>query len=416
MKAAILTIGDELLYGKTINTNAAWLGNQMALLGIRVYEVLTVSDEEQHILKGLSLLSDAADLILITGGLGPTKDDVTKTALCKFFGVELKPNPVILEALEAFFTRRGLPMLENNRMQAHLPENCIALRNTKGTAWGMWFQEKGKVYVSMPGVPYEMEQIMTDEVIPRIKQTFQLPVIIHRHILTAAIPESFLASRLEAFEAELPPDIKLAYLPGNGLVKLRLTATGNNRKELEEKLNRQIEKIQAVVGKYIYGYDDELFEGALGKELLKRQKTVATAESCTGGYIAHLITSVAGSSSYFKGAVVAYANQAKQEVLQVKQSTLEEHGAVSEQTVKEMLLGVTAKLQADYGIAVSGIAGPGGATPDKPVGTVWIAVGSPDDIKTKLMHFAGDRALNIRWAAVVAMEMMRRYLIEKDKK
>lgn len=412
MKAAILTIGDEILYGHTVNTNAAWIGAQLAHIGIRAYETLVVSDEEEHILKGLHQAKEVADLILITGGLGPTKDDVTKTALCKFFHVGLKPNPVILQALEAFFLQRGLPMLENNIQQAHLPENCVALKNTKGTAWGMWFMDWGKVFVSMPGVPYEMKQIMADEVLPKIKETFSLPVIIHKHILTAAIPESFLSEKLEPFEAQLPPDIKLAYLPSAGKVMLRLTGSGNDKTILEQRIREQTEKIQSIAGKYIYGYDNDVFEAAVGKMLLQQGKTMSTAESCTGGYIAHIITSVAGSSAYFKGSVVSYSNEVKQNILGVRETTLKEHGAVSEQTVVEMLRGVTVELNTDYGIAVSGIAGPGGGTPEKPVGTVWVAVGSAENYKTKMFNFPGSREQNIEWTAIVALEMLRKYLLE----
>lgn len=412
MKAAILTIGDELLYGQTVNTNAAWMANELAQIGIRVHEVLTVSDDEEHIIEGLLRMKNVADLILITGGIGPTRDDVTKRALCKFFDVGLKMNEVILSALEYFFSKRGLPLLESNRQQANVPANCIALRNTKGTAWGMWFEEWGKVFVSMPGVPYEMKQIMTDEVIPKIKQTFQLPVIVHKHILTAAIPESFLSEKLAPVEAQLPPDIKLAYLPGGGKVKLRLTATGNDRSLLEQKINEQVEKIKQTAGRYIYGYDDDVFEAAVGKILVKNKKTLSTAESCTGGYIAHLITTVPGSSDYFKGSVVAYANDVKKNMLGVREQTLQQHGAVSEQTVIEMLRGVTVEMKSDYGIAVTGIAGPGGGTPDKPVGTVWIAAGTSENIKTKLHHFPGSREQNIEWTAVVALEMMRKYLVD----
>lgn len=412
MKAAILTIGDELLYGQTVNTNAAWLGEHLAQIGIRVYEVLTVSDEEAHIIDGLQRLKNTGDLILITGGLGPTNDDVTKKALCKFFGVGMKMNEVILGALEDFFLKRGLPLRENNRQQAMLPENCLALRNTRGTAWGMWFEERGKVFVSMPGVPYEMKQIMTDEVMPKIKKTFPLPAIVHKNILTAAIPESFLSEKLTQFEAQLPADIRLAYLPSAGKVKLRLTASGSDRKMLEKRISEQVEKIKAAAGRYIYGYDDDVFEAAVGKILLKHNKTISTAESCTGGYIAHLITTVPGSSDYFKGAVIAYANEAKTALLGVQESTLQRHGAVSEQTVMEMLRGATDALKSDYGIAVSGIAGPGGGTPQKPVGTIWVAVGSSEKIKTKLLHLPGSREQNIQWTAVVALEMMRKYLVD----
>ncbi len=415
MKAAILTIGDELLYGQTINTNAAWLGYELAAIGIRVMEALTISDEEAHILHGLEYMKQSADLIFITGGLGPTKDDVTKTALCKFFKTTLKPNPVILEALEDFFTKRGRPMLENNRQQAYLPESCTALKNTKGTAWGMWFEEGNKVFVSMPGVPYEMKQIMTEEVLPLIRKKYQLAHIIHHHILTAGIPESFLSEKLEKFESELPPDIRLAYLPSAGKVKLRLTGTGNVRAEIEVNIREQVEKIKAVAERYIYGYDADIFEAVAGKLILQEGKSMCTAESCTGGYIAHLITSVPGSSEYFKGSVVSYANTIKEQVLGVSADTMQQFGAVSEQTVVEMLKGACKVLDADYGIAVSGIAGPGGGTPEKPVGTVWVAAGAPDFYKTKLLNFPGNREQNIEWTAVAALEMLRRLVLYREK-
>ena len=389
------------------------MGSQLSLIGVRIHEILSVSDDQDHILDALGRAKSYADLILITGGIGPTKDDVTKATLAKFFNVELKMNEEILKALEGFFAKSGFPLLESNRQQAAIPENCTALKNTKGTAWGMWFEENGKVYVSMPGVPHEMKAIMTDEVIPRVKEKFQLPLIISKHILTAAIPESLLSEKLSEFEDQLPSNIKLAYLPDSGTVKLRLTTSGNDNAILEQGLKEQIRKLQVVAGKYIYGYDKDLFEAAVGKILAANHKTIATAESCTGGYISHLITSVAGSSKYFKGSVISYADETKQSVLNVKSETLNTYGAVSEQTVVEMVQGITTQMQTDYGIAVSGIAGPGGGSEDKPVGTVWIAVGARDNVKSRKYHFPGNRQQNIRWTAVVALEMMRRYLLDK---
>jgi nicotinamide-nucleotide amidase len=411
MQATIITIGDELLYGQTIDTNSAYMGRELALLGIRVREILSISDDKAAILEALARAEQASDLVLITGGLGPTKDDITKVTLAQYFDTTLVSNPEILALLEAFFASRNRPMLQSNADQALMPASCTPLRNDRGTAWGMWFEKNGKVFVSMPGVPFEMEALMQQEVLPKVKTYFKLPVIIHKHILTAGIGESFLAEQIADFEDNLPANIKLAYLPGIGTVKLRLTASGADRATVQNALDVEVGKLVPQIDKHIYGYDDDQLEEIIGQLLLSKGKTIATAESCTGGYIASQITMVPGSSAYYNGSVVSYTYESKQAVLGVKQETLDNFGAVSEETVREMLLGVCAKLGTDYALATSGIAGPGGGTPDKPVGTVWIAYGSPTDIRTKKLSFRGSRKQNIQLTALMALELFRRYLV-----
>jgi nicotinamide-nucleotide amidase len=411
MQATIITIGDELLYGQTIDTNSAYMGRELALLGIRVREILSISDDKAAILEALARAELASDLVLITGGLGPTKDDITKVTLAQYFDTTLVSNPEILAQLEAFFASRNRPMLQSNTDQALMPASCTPLRNDRGTAWGMWFEKNGKAFVSMPGVPFEMEALMQQEVLPKVKSFFKLPAIIHKHILTAGIGESFLAEQIADFEDNLPANIKLAYLPGIGTVKLRLTASGADRATVQNALDVEVGKLVPQIDKHIYGYDEDQLEEVIGKLLLAKGKTIATAESCTGGYIASQITMVPGSSAYYNGSVVSYTYESKQAVLGVKQETLDNFGAVSEETVREMLLGVCAKLGTDYALATSGIAGPGGGTPDKPVGTVWIAYGAPTDIRTKKLSFRGNRNQNIQLTALMALELFRRYLI-----
>jgi nicotinamide-nucleotide amidase len=412
MQATIITIGDELLYGQTIDTNSAYMGRELALLGIRVREILSISDDKSAILEALARAEQASNLVLISGGLGPTKDDITKVTLAQYFNTTLVRNQEILAQLEAFFASRNRPMLQSNADQALMPASCTPLRNDRGTAWGMWFEKNGKVFVSMPGVPFEMEALMQQEVLPKVKTYFQLPVIIHKHILTAGIGESFLAEQIADFEDNLPTNIKLAYLPGIGSVKLRLTANGTNREVVQEALDVEVAKLVAQIDKHIYGYDDDQLEEIIGKLLTAKDKTLATAESCTGGYIASQITMVAGSSAYYNGSVVSYTDESKQALLGVKQETLDSFGAVSEETVREMLLGVCTKFGTDYAIATSGIAGPAGGTSDKPVGTVWLAYGSPTGMRTKKLTFKGNRKQNIQLTALMALELFRKYLIE----
>lgn len=414
MNAILITIGDELLYGQTIDTNSAWMGRELNLLGINVLEVRSISDEREAILKTLEDTTPKADLILITGGLGPTKDDITKNCLAEFFGVKLTRLKAIEDRLHKYFQNRGVETPEKTLPLADVPENCIALPNNKGTAWGMWFNENNTIYVSMPGVPAEMKSLMREEVLPKIQDSFELPNILHRHFLTASVGESKLSDKLEDFEEQLPNGIKLAYLPGLGTVKLRLTAKGKDIATLEKLLNVQAEKLYAAIGHYIYGEGNDEFEAVIGKIIQSKNWTIATAESCTGGYISHRITSVSGSSAYYKGSVISYSNEIKMQELNVSADTLDKQGAVSEATVNEMLKGICKKYNTDLGIAVSGIAGPDGGTEEKPVGMVWIAVGTTKNPKIRKVQLPGNRIQNIKLTAIIALEMLRRYLTNNE--
>jgi nicotinamide-nucleotide amidase len=411
MKTTIITIGDEILIGTTVDTNSAWIAQQLNLLGIDVYEIISVSDEAPHIINALKRAEAQSDIILITGGLGPTNDDITKETLAEYFQVGFTLHNEILESLKTYFDNRGIALLERNKTLAELPANCQPIKNLKGTAWGMWFNENGKIFVSMPGVPHEMKSMMLDGVLPKLKETFSLPFILHKHIHTASIGESLLADKLKDFEAQMPPKFKLAYLPDLGFVTLRLTARGNDKEAIETQMQAQLALLSETIKKYIYSTSTNNFEEVLGNILKEKQLTLSTAESCTGGYIAHKITSVAGSSVYYKGSVIAYDNSIKINELNVSSEIIEQHGAVSEATVTAMVQGINHKFKTDIAIAVSGIAGPDGGSEDKPVGTVWIAVGSPTHIITRKVQLPGNRTQVIQLTSVVALEMLRRYLL-----
>ena len=408
MKAEIISIGDELLIGQVINTNASWIGEQLTMAGIKVYQAVSIADDQDHIFEALSLAGKRADVILITGGLGPTKDDITKKTLCDFFGSKLVFNEQVFEDVKAIFRVRGRQVTGLNRMQAEVPDNCTVIRNVHGTAPGMWFEKDGKIFVSMPGVPFEMKPMVTEHIIPQLQKRFHLPAIYHKTVLTQGVPESEMAAMIEDWENSLPPDIKLAYLPQPGIVRLRLTASGRNRNELVKIVENEILRLKEIIGEYIFGFDTDTLEEVVGGLLRKKGKTVSTAESCTGGYIAHLITSISGSSDYYKGSVVSYANEAKQEVLGVNKEDIEKLGAVSEPVVKQMAAGVRKKLRTDYAVATSGIAGPTGGTDEKPVGTTWIAVATPVKVIAKQFHFGEHRGRNIRRAALMALDMLRK--------
>ena len=411
MKTTIITIGDEILIGTTVDTNSAWIAQQLNLLGIDVFEIISVSDETSHILDALQRAENQSDIILITGGLGPTNDDITRNTLTQYFNTKLKLFPEVLESLKVYFDKRGIALLDRNKQLAEMPENCTPIRNLKGTAWGMWFERNGKVFMSMPGVPTEMKSMMEDAVLPKLKKIFSLPYIIHHHVHTASIGESLLAEKLKDFEAQLPEKFKLAYLPDLGFVTLRLTARGNDKLALEEKMKAQAILMTSYISKYVYGTGNDKFEEVLGNILKEKQLTIATAESCTSGYIAHKITSVAGSSAYYKGSVIAYDNSIKINELNVNSEIINTHGAVSEETVKAMISGINKKFGTDIAIAVSGIAGPDGGTPEKPVGTVWIAVGNDANIATRKIQLPGNRIQVIKLTTVVALEMLRRYVL-----
>jgi len=406
MLAEIITIGDEILIGQIVDTNSAWMATQLNLIGIKVKQVTSVSDDAAHITEALKLAEQRADVILITGGLGPTKDDITKLTLAKYFNVGLRRDQETLEHITTFFKRLNRPMIEANNQQADVPENCTVIKNKNGTAPCMWFDHQHKIIVSMPGVPFEMMYLMEEEILPRLKHAFKLPYILHKTILTAGLGESFLAAEIAAEEDALPAHIKLAYLPRLGQVRLRLSGMGVDEVKLKEEVDFHAQQIAARIGKYVIAQEDIALEKALIERLKARGLTLSTAESCTGGYISHLITQHPGCSAVFMGGAVVYSNELKQSILGVRSQTLLDFGAVSEETVKEMALGAVSKFNTDYAVAVTGIAGPDGGTEDKPVGTVWIAVANGSKVSAKKFSFGAKRAQNIERSAIAALTMI----------
>lgn len=412
MKAEIITIGDEILIGQITDTNSSWLGQELGKAGIAVVHRTSVSDDAVAIQLALDAASERAELILLTGGLGPTKDDVTKKTLASYFDCSLVQNEAVLKWVTEIFKSRNLPMIESNIQQAMVPDCCEVLFNKNGTAPGMWFQRNGIVYVSMPGVPFEMKSMFTDEVLPRLKKQFSLPVILHRTILTCAIGESFLARKIAGWEDALPTHIKIAYLPSVGQVRIRLSGAGSDQNKLAGELQSQIDKLYQIAGRYIFGEEDDTLSQVIGRLLNERHQTLSTAESCTGGYIAHQITSVPGSSGYFMGSVVCYDNRIKTDLLGVEPEILETDGAVSEACVKQMAVQIRRIMKTDFAIATSGIAGPGGGTPEKPVGTVWIAIASEQKILTSLFKLGNNRERTIQHTAIQALDMLRRMILD----
>ena len=413
MLAEIITIGDEILIGQIVDTNSAWIAQQLDAIGVRVKQVSSVSDNRQHILNAFAEASTRADIIIATGGLGPTKDDITKKTLAEYFNTGFRQDERSLEIISSIFKRSNRPLLDINVRQADVLENCTVLLNKNGTAPGMWIEHEGKVYVSMPGVPFEMMYLVTEEVLPRIKSRFKLEAIVHHNILTAGIGESFLAETIASVEDSLPPHIKLAYLPKLGQVKLRLSAYGENEEILKEEVSFYSDKISELAAPYVVTNEDKPLEKAIMDFMKERNLSLAVAESCTGGYLSHLFTQHAGSSEVFLGGVVSYSNHLKENILGVSSSTLGTYGAVSEQVVIEMVNGLRANSNPDYAISVSGIAGPGGGTPDKPVGTVWIAVSSKQKTITQKFQFGSRRQQNIERSAVNALILLFKLLREE---
>ncbi len=445
VKAEIISIGDEILIGQITNTNAQWMAQQLNLIGISVVRLTTVGDERKEMLSSFKEAQTRADIILITGGLGPTSDDITKPVLCEFFGTKLVFNEKCFEDVKFQFESRGIKMPDTNKGQAEVPENCVPIRNKNGTAPGMWFNSpshelrsqpsvvpKGKeldapsspplgetgegVIVSLPGVPYEMKAMMEEFVIPELKKRFQKTFIIHKTIHTQGVGESTLAEKIKSWEDSLASkEIKLAYLPAPGQVKLRLSATGSNQKQLLKDVDDKIAELRKIIPDCIfaieeYGKEPETLEKIIGEILRHKKKTLAVAESCTGGYIGHLITSIAGSSDYFNGGIIAYANEIKVNVLKVDAHTLDKNGAVSKEVVEQMSEGVRKRLKADFGIATTGIAGPTGGSDEKPVGTVWISVATDAKVISEKFNFGNNRERNIRRASLSALNMLRTVL------
>jgi len=412
MKAEIITIGDELLIGQTIDTNSAWIGAELSLLGFDVQRKVSIHDRKEDILQALIDTQGKSDVVIITGGLGPTSDDITKTTLCEYFNTRLIPDAMVLSMVEQMMSRRGIPMNENNRRQADVPESCRILSNAAGTAPGMWFEKDGTNFISMPGVPSEMKYIMNQHVIPELKIRYSSQVIIHRNIMTYGAPEAVLAGLLEGFESSLPGPVRLAYLPSLGIIKLRLTGTGSNRDEVVNAIEEQVKNLYKTIPELIYGENEETMEMAVGRILRQKKLTLCTAESCTGGNIARMITSVPGSSDYYKGSVVAYDNRVKTTLLGVGSHIIEEEGAVSGPVVRAMAEGARKLLNTDYAVAISGIAGPAGGSPGKPVGTVWIAVSSSLATVAEKFVYGTDRNINIMRFSVAALNMLRQQIIK----
>lgn len=413
-KAIIITIGDELLIGQTIDTNSAFIAKELNKLGIWVQQRIAVGDDREQILTTLSNSSNQANIIIITGGLGPTADDITKPALCEYFNSSMKLDDAVLQHVTEIFKRFDRPLTERNRQQAMVPDVCTVLHNSRGTAPGMAFEKAGVIYFSLPGVPHEMEGLMLSGVIPLIKQKFPLTPILHKTIVTMGQGESFIADALQETEQALPQHIKLAYLPNYGMVKLRLTANGTDLENLEREIDTEMQKIKAVVQDYLVAEDDVTMAEVVGNLLQQKKKFMCTAESCTGGYIASLFTQRSGASHTFKGSVVCYSNEIKEKPLNVQHQTIVTHGAVSEETVREMAANARVLLKSDYSVVTSGIMGPDGGTKEKPVGTVWIGVANEKEVKTQKFFVRHNRKKNIEQTAGLAMNMLRQFIIEHE--
>ncbi len=413
-KISIITIGDELLIGQVVDTNSAWMAQELNKAGFWVNRRVAIGDDRNDILNALDEEAEGSDIILITGGLGPTADDITKPVLCEYFNTTLVINEEALENVRNIFVKiLQRPLIERNLKQAEVPASCQVIQNKRGTAPGMLFEKNGKVFVSMPGVPHEMKGMLTEEIIPWISTRFGKDFISHRTLLTAGVGESTLADHIRDFELSLPPGIKLAYLPNYGMVRLRLTVTGKWANGLESQLEHVFEDLKSRVPEWLVTDEDIALQEVVGKILSARKQTLATAESCTGGYVAHLITSIPGSSRYFRGSVIAYDNEIKKKMLGVDPAILSAYGAVSEETVRAMVSGAVRNLESDYAIATSGIMGPDGGSENKPVGTVWIAAGNAREIITQKLWFRFDRQRNTELTAVNVLNLLRRFILSR---
>lgn len=411
--AEIINIGDEILYGQITNTNAQWLSQALDKIGVKVARHTAVADTNEAIRAALKSAEALVDIVLITGGLGPTKDDITKKTIAEYFATPLVPNESVLQHIIDFFAKRGREIQAMHREQALMPEAAEIIFNRLGTAPAMWFERGNKVFVSMPGVPKEMKILMEDTILKKLQKHFETPVIYHKTIRTFGAGESKLAEKIEAWEDNLPENMKLAYLPNWGEVRLRLTAFGDNRQLVEQAVQNEIDKMLPLIQTYVFGYDETSLEEAIADLLRKKGLSISTAESCTGGYLAHLFTKVAGCSDYYQGGIVAYSNAIKANQLGVSPQTLENHGAVSEETIREMAENVRQRYQTDIGVASSGIAGPGGGSPEKPVGTVWIAYSDQYETYSKKLQLSNDRELNIQFSARIILDLIRKR-VEKN--
>ncbi|MCD6556534.1 MAG: competence/damage-inducible protein A [Bacteroidales bacterium] len=414
MKADIITIGDEILIGQITDTNSVFIAEKLNNSGFEIRQITSVSDNKEHIITVLDEVSKYTDLVVITGGLGPTEDDLTKQTLADYFGSKLILNEDVLEDVKQFVRNKGFTLNERNLKQAEIPDNCKIIRNKNGTAAGMWFEKDDTVFISMPAVPFEMKEMFEVRVLPLLKEKFKLPKVIHKNILTYGFPESSLAEKLSDWEQNLHSKISLAYLPSPERIRLRLSMICDTEEKADKILNAEVQKLKDIIGENIFGYGAGFLQDALAEILNEKNVTVSTAESCTSGNIARLITSVPGSSSYFKGGIAAYSNDVKTALLKVSEETLEKYGAVSKEVVEQMVKGQLELFNTDYGIAVSGIAGPDGGTEEKPVGTTWIAVGNKGKIIARKYTFGTRRLLNVRFASTKAMDNLRRFILGFD--
>ncbi len=413
MKAEIITIGDEILIGQVVDTNSAWIAEQFNLNGIEIYQVTSVHDDHCHIVEVLRKAEEKVDLVIITGGLGPTKDDVTKKTLCRYFNTKLVFHEPTFQHIKDRFEKRNIDINKLNRDQALVPENCTVLFNKAGTAPGLWLERNNTIFVSVPGVPFEMKYLVEYELFPRLVNSGKTKAIYHKTVLTQGIPESMLAEKLESWENALPENIKLAWLPSPMAVRLRLSAIGKDKLQLEKLVENEIQKLQQIIPDHIYGYNNETMAEVIGRALKLHGKTLAVAESCTGGYISHLITSVAGCSAFYNGSVTAYSNQVKEKILGVKSSTLFDYGAVSEQVAKEMAVGARQVLNSDFAVATTGIAGPDGGSAEKPVGTVWIAIATDKQVIAQKFVFGDNRERNILRSSQTALQLLRKVILNE---
>lgn len=412
MKATILTIGDEILIGQIIDTNAAWMSQKLTALGISVIERITVSDEHQPIVKGIEYCLSKSDIVLMTGGLGPTKDDITKLAIADYLGVDMEFHEAVFDRIKAIFAPRNIPLTDAHKDQCYLPGKVEVLTNSMGTAPGMLWNHNGKQIVSMPGVPYEMKAIMTEHLLPKLAQRSDRKVILHKTIMTAGMGESSIADKIDDIVEAFDKEVSIAYLPGLSQVRLRITAKGDDESILQAKLDKAIADVSERVKDLVYGYDEITLQEALQQMCIEKGLTVGTAESCTGGHLSHLITSISGSSAYYQGSAITYSNTLKTKLLGVKEETLKAHGAVSEQVVEEMVKGALSLLDVDVAVALSGVAGPTGGSEEKPVGTVCIAVGLHGVVNTRTILASKDRTKNIAYASNQALNMLRKYVLQ----
>lgn len=410
--AEIISIGDELLIGQVVNTNASWMAEQLSLAGIKLNRITAIADEVDALHQALDEAIERSEFILLTGGLGPTADDLTKPALCSYFNTEMVFNEKAFAQIEKLFGARQMLVTERNREQAFLPANCQPIENANGTAPGMWFSHRMSYIAAMPGVPFEMKTMFAQQLIPMMLDISVKRVFLHKTVMTTGLGESWLADRIKVWEENLPKNLHLAYLPQPGIVRLRLSGLGTHAEILAAEVQTQVDSLTALIPDLIYGFDDKSMEEVVADLLKKQQKTIATAESCTGGYIAHLLTGIPGSSAYFKGAIVAYDNSIKSGLLDVNQQLLQTHGAVSKEVVEAMADGARAKLGVNLALATSGIAGPDGGTADKPVGTVWIALSSEKGTTSERFQFGEHRGRNIRRSGLSGLNMVRLWLLQ----